>query len=616
MTSRTTAPRSRPAVFVQQLHRAAAQRGRLDPVFQDLSDHWTQVLQRLYPVWALIGPGLSDPGHIEIHSRTVYLDSEALLGARDAIAAGTLEQRAILRCFGVALHETFHAKHTKRWAIEHDIALSESDDAEHGQLAVDRRLLEEPRMEAHGVRDFPPDSLRGRFVRRALQAAVIDVILPAFAGQVLAAAAAGAAPSRDLAARSSVYLQARTHYGIVDDSVLESLQAVWGAVLGASDLKALNDLYAKVIWIPDGDIERLDAAARAYRRIIGEPDPPPSAGGAGEPGASGEGGGEADAGEGDGSDSGGGAPAGSLADALEHAIASARAGQLEQLDEDVDLQEVLDTAASGGESAGKLRRGSGTGLPSGRLPDRGVDRPPYPDEVQHARRYATRLRQAITQGTRQIDKRTPGGRFDGRAYARGRAEQAAGRPVTTHPWRVTRQVAAPIQEPHVGLIIDTSGSMAGYEYALGPIAWILTDGLRQIGGRCATALFGNSAELLSDGTRPLALVPGIRTGGGTAFAGDAIELVSDQLEMTNLRRPRFVYVLSDGGWSDTRAGVERIRELAALGVPTIHLSIGIAPLSVECDRITVITDPAQALDHIAADTVAALTARQRRPRGR
>jgi Mg-chelatase subunit ChlD len=162
---------------------------------------------------------------------------------------------------------------------------------------------------------------------------------------------------------------------------------------------------------------------------------------------------------------------------------------------------VLADAAAGGERAGKLGRGSGTGLPTGRLPDRGVDRPPFPDEVAHARRYANRLRQAITRGTRQIDKRTPGGRFDGRAYARGRAQQAAGRPVTTHPWRVTRQVSAPIQEPHVGLVIDTSGSMAGYEYALGPISWILTDGLRQIGGRCATAVFGNSAALLSDGTR-------------------------------------------------------------------------------------------------------------------
>ena len=133
--------------------------------------------------------------------------------------------------------------------------------------------------------------------------------------------------------------------------------------------------------------------------------------------------------------------AGSLADALEQAIASARADQLEQLDEDVDLQQVLADAAAGRRGGGSLGKGRGTGLPTGRMPDRGVDRPPYPDEVQHARRYANRLRQAITHGTRQIDKRTPGGRFDGRAYTRGRAEQAAGRPVTTHPWRITRQVS-------------------------------------------------------------------------------------------------------------------------------------------------------------------------------
>jgi Mg-chelatase subunit ChlD len=609
----------RPAVFVQQLHRAAAQRGRLDPLYQDLSDHWTIVLQRLYPVWALIGPGLSDPGHIEIHSRTVYLDSEALLGPRAAIAAGALERRAILRCFGVALHETLHAKHTKRWSIEHDLELSESDDPVDRQLAVDRRLLEEPRMEANGVREFPADSLRGRFVRRALQAAVADVILSAFTAQVLEVAASGLPLTRDLAARATVYLLARTQYGIVDPADLPGLGELWRAVLGDDDLRALDELYARVVWIPDGELDRLDEAAREYREIIGVPEPPPDAGDS--DGAAGEGGGAggpADDGDASGREGGAdvGRDAGSLADAIEQAIASARAAQVEQLDEDVDLDTVLRDAVGRGEGATQLGRGRGTGLPSGRLPDRGVDRLPFPDEVQHARRYANRLRQAIARGTRQIDKRTPGGRLDGRAYARGRAEQAAGRPVSTHPWRVTRQVRAPIEEPHVGLVIDTSGSMGGYEYALGPIAWILTDGLRQIGGRCATALFGNSAELLADGTRPLALVPGIRTGGGTGFAGDAIELVSDQLEIKNHRRPRFVYVLSDGGWSDTRTGVERIRRLAELGVPTIHLSVGIAPLSVECDRITVITDPAQALDHIAADTVAALTARQRRPRGR
>jgi len=604
---------TRPAVFVAQLHRASAQRGKLDPVFQDLSDHWTRILQRLYPVWALIGPGLSDPGHIEIHSRTIYLDSDELLGPREQIAAGHLHTRAVLCCFGVALHETFHAKHTKRWVLEHDLALAASADPAKRQLAVDRRLLEEPRMEAHGVRDFAPDSMRGRFVRRALEAAVVDVMLPRFSEQLLHAALAGRPPTRDMAGRATVYLQARTHYGIVDPAMLAALTAVWRQTLGDADLQALDDLYARLIWITDGELDTLDRTARAYREIIGAPDLPPAGEGddAGEPGEArkGTGSAETEASDGDAAAPG----AGSLADALEHALSRACGGQLEQLNEDLDLEQLLDEARDPARRT-PHRRGSGTGLPSGRMPDRGVNRPPLPDEICQARRYATRLRQAITHGTRQIDKRTPGGRFDARAYARGQAQRTSGRPVSTHPWRVTRQVRAPIEAPHVGLIIDTSGSMAAYEYALGPIAWILTDGLRQIGGRCASALFGNGAQLLADGTTPLPLVPGIATGGGTAFAGDAIELVSEQLEMTNPRRPRFLYVLSDGGWADTHAGVQKIRWLAEHAVPTIHLSIAIAPLSVQCDRITVITDPAHALDHIAADTVAALRAAGRRRR--
>ena len=272
-----TPDRRRPAVFVAQLHRAAAQRGKLDPVYQELSDHWTGILQRLYPVWALIGPGLSDPGHIEIHSRTVYLDSDTLLGTREQILASTLERRAVLRCFGVALHETFHGKHTKRWAIEHDIALSESENPDDRQLAIDRRLLEEPRMEAHGVREHPPGTLRGRFVRHALQAAVTDVILPGFAGELLTTATAGGPLTRDMAGRATAYLQARTHYDILDPTALDELRNVWRQVLGDRDLAALDDLFARVIWIPDGELEALDRAAREYRAIIGPPDPPASA---------------------------------------------------------------------------------------------------------------------------------------------------------------------------------------------------------------------------------------------------------------------------------------------------------------------------------------------------
>ena len=106
-------------------------------------------------------------------------------------------------------------------------------------------------------------------------------------------------------------------------------------------------------------------------------------------------------------------------------------------------------------------------------------------------------------------------------------------------------------------------------------------------------------------------MPGIRTGGGTAFGADAISLCADQLELDNPRRPRFVYCLSDGGWYDTERGVAKIRALRQAGVPTIHIAIGMPPLSVEADRVVTTDDPATAMDLIAADTIEALRTRRR-----
>ena len=112
--------------------------------------------------------------------------------------------------------------------------------------------------------------------------------------------------------------------------------------------------------------------------------------------------------------------------------------------------------------------------------------------------------------------------------------RAIGAPVTAHPWEITKVITVPLREPHVGLVIDTPGSMSSFGYALGPIAWVLSTGLREFGGRCAIALFGNGAELLTDGSEPLRLIPGIRTGGGTAFGADAISVIHDPAEATDI----------------------------------------------------------------------------------
>ena len=447
-TAKTKRP-SEGSTFARELTRAVAQRGRLDAVYQALSDHWTLILQRLFPVWSVVGPGLADPGHIELTSRTVYLDSDQLLGSREQILAGTLEPHRILATFGVGIHEVLHAKHTKLWVLDRDIALSEADDETLRQLAVDRQLLEEPRMEATGVREFPEGTRRGKFIRAAIGAAAVEVILPRLGEALMREALTAGTVSRDLCGRTLVYLKARCQYGVCDPARLGPLPALWTQVLGRDDLTRLDGLFARLIWAKDGDNDALDAYARTYREIIGPPPPPPSGAGQAE--------GQTGGGQANGSAEGGGAdgPAGeeqaspqSLGEALQQAMREQREGELEQLNEDVDLQTLLKAATKPEAPNG---RGRGTGMPTGRLPDRGVDRPPMADEVQMARQYARRLHQAREVGLKRIDKRTPGGRFNARAHMRAHAQRTIGAPVTAHPWEITKVITAPLQEPHVGV---------------------------------------------------------------------------------------------------------------------------------------------------------------------
>ena len=273
----------------------------------------------------------------------------------------------------------------------------------------------------------------------------------------------------------------------------------------------------------------------------------------------------------------------------------ARDGQLEQLDEDVDLSRCSSDAASATAAPASVARGGrGTGLPTGRMPDRGVDRPPVP------RRGAARppLRQPAAPG----DHRTARGRSTSAppagastaapTPAAGRSRPPAGRSAA-HPWRVTRQVqradpGAARRADHRHLRLDGRLRVRARPDRLDPHRRPAPDrralrdrAVRQRRRRCSPTAPSRCA-----------LVPGIRTGGGTAFAGDAIELVSRPARDDQPAPPPVRLRALRRRVGGHRAGVERIRWLAEHGVPTIHLAIGIAPLSVECERITVITDPA------------------------
>ena len=500
-------------MFVAELHRASAQRGRLDPCYQDLSDHWTRILQRLYPVWALIGPGLSDPGHIELRSRTIYLDSDELLGPREQIPAGRLEPRAVLGCFGVALHETFHAKHTKRWALEHDLALADSADPAERQLAVDRRLLEEPRMEAHGVREFPAASVRGRFVRRALEAAVVDVILLRCSpSSCPRRARRPAADPRH--GRARVRLPAGAH-ALRDRrprACSPRCATIWRQALGDARPAALEELFARVIWIADGELDALDAAARAYRAIVGAPDPPQAAEGDGPVRRSAAGAPVRRAARGRGRRRA--AAERRIAGRRDRARARARARRTARAARRGRRPRPLLEQARDPARPTAARRGVGD-RPAERADARPRRRPPAVPGRDPA---GAPLRHPAAPGDdpgHAPDRQAHPRRALRRARLRARPGAARQRPARQQPPvadhapgpRADRGAARRAGDRHLRL----DGRLRGRARA---DRWILTDGLRQIGGRCATALFGNGAELLADGAARCRSCPGSRPAAG------------------------------------------------------------------------------------------------------
>ena len=378
-----------------------------------------------------------------------------------------------------------------------------------------------------------------------------------------------------MAGRATVYLRRARTTASSTRPRSTALEPIWQTVLGADDLRALDALFARLIWIADGEIDALDARRarlprdhrrrptrderRRRRPASGDRPAPATATPAPaeahgrrrrRPAEAGEA--RADA-------------RGSLAEALEQALAHARAGQLEQLD-------------ARRRPAGAARRGRPRRRPrprrAARRRDRRAVRAGCPTAASTARRSPTRSRTPAATppgcarrsplGTRTIDKRTPGGRFDGRAYARGQAQRAARpagqhAPVADHPPGPRADPGAARRAGHRHLRLDGRLRVRARPDRLDPHRRAAPD-RRALRDRAVRRRRRAAHRRRATGC---ALVPGIRTGGGTAFAGDAIVLASDAARDDQPAPPALrLRALSDGGWYDTHAGVERIRWLA------------------------------------------------------
>ena len=588
--------------FATELTRAAAQRGKLDPLYRELSDDWTLILQRLFPVWALIGPGLAEPGHIELRSRTVYLDSDELLGT--ARADPRRGARAPRDPAHLRRRDPRGPPRQAHQALGHR-ARPRARRVRRPGRAPARRRPRAARGAAHGGPRLPRVPRRqpraGASCASRSSAAVLDCIVPRFAAQLALAALAGQPVTRDMAGRAMTYLHARTHYGVVDPAALAAAAAdlARGARRPTTSTRSTTSTpgssgspTARTRRCRSGRGATATSSARPTRRRRRTPAatarrPARRPGDAGPTRRRGR------------------RPARRrlAARTRSSARASTRArGQLEQLDEDVDLRR------RSSRRAGAARRrdaatGAGTGAPTGRMPDRGVDRPPFPDEVQRG----PPLRQAPAA---RPHARHCGGSTSARpagastaAPTRAAASSAPpGGPSSAHPWTITREITAPIEEPHVALVIDTSGSMARLRVRARPDR---LDRHRRVPRRSAG---GAPPRCSATPPRCSATAPSrCRTSRRSASA--AAPRSPATRSRIGCRPPRdgpTAAARAPSTCSPTAAGTTpRPACRRSAGSPSTASrrstsSIGAEPLSVEASRICVLTDPADGLDVIAA----------------
>ncbi len=418
-----------------------------------------------------------------------------------------------------------------------------------------------------------------------LRASARDIIWPLIAEH----AAEYPQPDRALAAQVGCYIVGRGHAGVLTTADVAPARQLCEGLLGSADMARLESILAQQVALPDEDVEDRCRLARELADLVGDPPPDAHSGQGGNGGGPGTGDGPAD-----------------VMRRIEEALESASDQAAETLDEAAQGRagdtagrlpaKVLDELREDPVVAGPAQQATGgryAGIPSGRpIPDHG-DRPPIPHEIAARRQLARRLARVRFVRDRARLRDMPPGRFKGSQAVKLAAERARGAVPTARPFRRREKIRGELLRPQVAIAIDTSGSMSSYEPVLGSVAWVIAGAVADRRGRFHVSAFGDGiGELLPAGD-PLRKVPEVRTGGGTSYLAEAIELSLEALPLRDRRQPRVVVIVSDGEWIDPEGrAASLLSGLRSSKVAICHIGIGRAPhVADQADAAATVTDP-------------------------
>ncbi|QYN41024.1 VWA domain-containing protein (plasmid) [Pseudonocardia sp. DSM 110487] len=521
-------------------------------------------------------PAWFDPGRAEVSINAhIALGDDVHPDDVDPITTDGRLRHPVL--IGLCCHEASHA-HSTRW--QYDVP-----DGTPPLVLNAASLLEDIRIEHRQLGRRPSD-------RVYLRATSEHLILPP------RGAATTTLENRWRAAQFAALVFGRVDAGILEAGDVLELLPMLHAALGVSTFETLRDIWCDVLTVADGDTTALLAAARRWIGAVGaDENTDPDHDGTRMPGSAcsghhGDHGRHREDGRDDAPDLLADAAAAALAAVTDAAIKDAAgeitpppdssAGDKAVAEHDVEASDRDDAEAA----AAHVFAGRG----SFASPVRGT-RAPTSQERREANRLAAALRSAQyrARAKRRLRSDTPPGRVDGREIALGRAQLAAGIPVTARPFRRVERHRVPQPPITVGIAVDVSGSMGWAESSLASAAWIVAWAVHQVSGTSATVTFGDAVTPITRPRMAPDKVTEFSAEGSTEEFVTAVQALDGQLRLASGKGARLLVVVSDGDLvkpGELEAGQRLVSRLAASGVGVIWLDLhGRSSVMADCAAV-------------------------------
>jgi hypothetical protein len=173
---------------------------------------------------------------------------------------------------------------------------------------------------------------------------------------------------------------------------------------------------------------------------------------------------------------------------------------------------------------------------------------PTGDELASANRIANALRKAKYRERSQtrVTSVVPPGRLRSRAFIQGQAQKARGVHTPVEAWRSTKRKTTEDPTLNVGVIVDISGSMKSAMTPMAITAWVMSEAVRRVQGKCAMVYCGQDVfSTLKPGQR-LSKVSTYTASDSTEEFDKAFKALDGAMNLTHADGAKLLVVVSDG----------------------------------------------------------------------